>query len=239
MLVDRPDWLSPAAERSINQKAFSSARFSIFDPDLTSKIHQAYENDPWVLRVDRVSKHFPNEVQVKLSLRRPIARVFRANREFLIDRDSMMLERLNRNTAATYRRLPAIIGAPASPPKRGVRWKDSGIIAAADIIRTLEREKLLQPLKIRVVDISNFGGRRNPRQSDVVLVRSNRVRILWGRTAGSFGELPLQQKLKKIRQLMKEAGDLGNVDWNIRFPNGGIITEQENLEGSDLLEETE
>jgi len=223
VMVNRPAWLKPSAAREVHRKAFREQSYSIFDAELAERIKTEYEADPWVLRVESVSKVFPNNVQVGLLLRRPRARVPHSLGVCLVDVDARVLEIMPPGSGDLYDSLPTIEGLSSAPSPRGETWTDLGLRAGIGVLDALEANGMLDVLRVTSVDLSNFGGKVDPKESEIVLLLPNEVRILWGRGLGVFGEVAFEQKLEKIRTFLKEGHDIGGVDWNVRFENGGII----------------
>jgi hypothetical protein len=223
MMDTRPDWLKSSTAREIHRKAFRQQTYSIFDSDLTRRIREEYEADPWVLRVDSVTKIFPNHVKIDLLLRRPLARVPGPLGINLVDSEARVLEVLPSGAGDLCDHLPVVSGLSLPPPARGERWADPALDAGIGVLHVLAANDLFDEVRIADVDLSNFGGRKDPKESEIVLLLPNHVRVLWGRAVGAFGEIPLDQKLDKIRAFLKEGRGVGSVDWNIRFGNGGII----------------
>jgi len=222
-MANRPEWLKPSAAREVHRKAFREQSYSIFDADLAERIWTEYEADPWVLRVESVSKVFPNNVRVGLLLRRPLVRVPHSLGVCLVDTDARVLEVMPPGSGDLHDSLPTIKGLSSAPPPRGETWADLGLRAGIGVIDALEANKMLDALRVTSVDLSNLGGKVDPNESEIVLLLPSDVRVLWGRGIGVFGEVALEKKLEKIRAFLKEGPDVGNVDWNIRFENGGII----------------
>lgn len=236
VIDNRPEWLNESAATEVNRKAFRAQAFSIFDPALTQRIKEDYEKDPWVLGVESVAKRFPNHVRVRLSLREPLAKVLQPTGSFLLDRDGVVVEALPPESEGLYGRLPLLKGVATAPPWRGKKWEDPAVKAAIDILDVLSRTDFLDKLTVLEADVTNYEGRVDRKESEIVLVLPKKVRILWGRPLGIFGEVPLETKLGKIATFLKDAHDIGDVDWNIRFENGGIIPHKKE-EGPDLPDE--
>ncbi|MBI2191727.1 MAG: hypothetical protein HYU36_07070 [Planctomycetes bacterium] len=223
VIENRPGWLHAEAEQGINQKAFRSASYSIFDPDLTRRIHEAYEGDPWVLRVEGVSKHFPNQVKVRLILRQPLGRVHHGTQQYVLDRAGRVLDIVPDHASAFYGTLAELRGIESSPPGRGEFWQSDDVKSAIEVLDALSGHGLLVSLGVLGVDVGNLEGRADPTETEILLTCPGDVRILWGRPIGRYGEIPVEEKLVKIETLMRESGAEQGVDWNVRFANGGII----------------
>jgi hypothetical protein len=72
---------------------------------------------------------------------------------------------------------------------------------------------LLERLAIREVDVTNFGGRLDPRRSEMSLVTTNGCTIAWGRTSQTsrFGDLSTEEKLENLREVLAVYPDLNGL----------------------------
>jgi len=164
-----------------------------------------------------------SRLRVDQPSRVPLARIPHGRGAHLVDTDARVLKIPPSAPPDIYSQLPKITGLTSSPPTPGQQWNDLGLRAGLGVLQALQTGGVTDRLQVVNVDLSNFGGRKDPRSSEIVLELPNDVRILWGRSVGTFGEVPLAQKLEKIRTFLKHGADIGGVDWNVRFENGGII----------------
>ncbi|HID30616.1 MAG TPA: hypothetical protein EYP19_11510 [Desulfobacterales bacterium] len=231
LMIERgPAWLSQESAREINSRVlerisrqFGARPVSIFQPGLLRHIANAYREDAWVLRVESVSRYYPNIIRVRLVLRRPMARVRSSGHTFIVDKDGKTLACYPFGATTPYEHLPVVNGLRTFKVDPGGVWQDEGLHAVLDILNFLHERRLLERLALVRVDVSNFKGEKDPRESEIVLVRSNNIFILWGRAMDRYGEISPEKKAEKLETLLAGAGDVPGVSWNIRFSNGGLI----------------
>ncbi len=232
VMDNRPHWLKQDAAQAIHMKAFRRQDISIFDPDLVPKVRSEYERDPWVLEVVSISKMFPNQVNVSLVLREPIARVSSELGTYLLDIHGIVVDILNPSHDMNYRHLPTIAGWESEPPLRGELWDDPSITAALGVSKVLLDEKLTEELAVDQINVANFKGNQDPRESEIVIHLPDGNRIHWGRGVNTYGEVPLHEKLTKIRECAAKAQGGVNLDWIIRYPEKTLYRTRETVDGA-------
>jgi hypothetical protein len=232
VMDNRPPWLKQDAAHSIHMKAFRRQDISIFDPDLVPKVRAEYESDPWVLKVVSISKMFPNQVNVGLVLREPVARVSSELGTYLLDINGVVVDIQNPSHDMNYRHLPIIAGWESEPPLRGKLWDDPSITAALGVSRVLLDEKFTEELAVDQINVSNFKGRKDPRESEIVIHLPAGNQIHWGRGVSTYGEVPLHEKLKKIRECAAKSQGSVNLDWIIRYPDKTLYRSREAVDGA-------
>ena len=177
----KPPWVGPGLEQSITGPLPPLGKMSLFDPRLVDTVVAYYERHPWVARVRRVEKKFPNGLTVELDLRRPVAAVYRQGGYFLVDREGVRLP-------GDFDRVPQlpffvapVVGVSSDPPLAGRRWEDPALQAAVRVADALVQEGVPRQLAVRAIDVTNVGGRVNRRQSEIVVWAEDHVAIEWGR----------------------------------------------------------
>lgn len=232
VMDNRPHWLKQDAAQSIHMKAFRRQDLSIFDPELVSKVSAEYARDPWVLKVVSISKMFPNQVNVGLVLREPVGRVSSELGTYLLDINGIVVDILNPSHDMNYRHLPMIAGWESEPPLRGDLWDDPSIAAALGVSKVLLDEKFTEALGVEQINVCNFKGRKDPRESEIVIHLHEGNQIHWGRGINTYGEVPLHEKLKKIRECAAKAQGSINLDWIIRYPDKTLYRSRELVDGA-------
>jgi hypothetical protein len=63
------------------------------------------------------------------------------------------------------------------------------------------------------VDVANFGGRLDPRRSEMSFVTAGGCTVAWGRTSGTskFGDLSTEEKLENLREVLAVYPDLAGL----------------------------
>lgn len=202
---------------------------SLFEKDLTKKVAETLEQNPWVLKVHSVKKEFPNKLSVRLELRRPSA-VLRKNGAFhLLDDDGMVLPTGYYSWPSDQGKTPYIQSARIRKmPRAGERLDDLGIKAGIELVKFLKDNDAHRRLGINVVDVSNVGLGRTVGESDIVLWTKDGVAIKWGCSAlcQQVDELSDSEKLKNLYSVVKtEESRLDHMEYvDVRWktPRGKI-----------------
>jgi hypothetical protein len=206
--------------------------WNIFEPDLTLAVQQAYESSPWVRDV-AVTRRFPADVEVRVELVRPFACAEWDDGQYvLVDAQGEILPSLADEPLDSS---PLIRAAPPDDGKGRRRlgdedfgWFASAVREGTAVIQDLLAHAysgLFESVSITAVDVSNYGGRLAPRESEVVLVtdysyldpttnRRRPVLVSWGRsTAHPRGliELAVGRKLEHLEALLRHNPSLTGV----------------------------
>ncbi|MEK7309812.1 MAG: hypothetical protein AAB038_03260 [Planctomycetota bacterium] len=214
-----PDWCNdPSFEDAIRNSMKLEGQISIFDKDLIPRLLAKYENNPWVARVDSIEKQFPNKLNVKLELRRPVVVVELKkwnNRSFyyLVDKDSVRIPGEYYTVPNLPITLPIVVGVRNSPPMPGQRWQDQGLTDAIDVAGAFKQYDVYQKLDIAAIDITNSGGRRNKQSSEIVILTGNHTQIEWGRPVNTDKpfELSAAEKIKNLCRVLEVSPQLQGI----------------------------
>lgn len=204
-----PDWISDEGKHDINNLLLLDDKQTILDKNLTVNIAKAYENNPVFKRVVSVTKKFPNKIKVSLSLRKPIAIVKCKGKRFLIDSDNVKLPSKyynwpNKSDSFVYIAVDKLVDIPLS----GKSWQDERIIAGVDLAGFLEKNKAIEILNIKEIDVSRVGKNYGDRKSEVILWTKNNTKIKWGCSSlnEKLDELTDSEKLKNLFSVAKATG---------------------------------
>lgn len=198
-LVAGPEWMTPAILAELDVTRELPERFSLLDPTIAARVAGAYERCVWVERVESVVKRDPRvagngpPLEVRLKFRRPVAFVQVSGRDgfYLVDGRAVRLPGVYREPKLGEVRLLVIMGCREPPPEPGRLWTTPALesgVRVADAVQS-RREKF----GLTTVDVSNFGGRRDPRDTEVALYTENHTRIKWGKAPTPEAER-LQEK---------------------------------------------
>jgi hypothetical protein len=204
-----PSWVDSRGAEVVRVDTEGS---TLFDPDLVDRVGRAFEACPWVRRVAAVERAFPNALRVRLEYRRPHVAVRRPNGFVLVDSEGVRLPGVYADPPPCDRPM-RVAGVSASPPVPGRAWDDPAVRTGLAMADYVERTPLLRELGIREVDVSNLGGRVDPRRSEVALVTANGCALLWGRTpwAGRFGDIAEDEKLENLQGVLAAYPSLNGV----------------------------
>lgn len=212
-IVDRPQFRVPSLRLAVAPRwaerfgsellTVETAGGSLFEADLVERISRAFEANPWVRRVTSVERVFPNAVRVRFEYRRPHVAFRRPGGFVMVDSEGARLP-------GVYAQLPAgerlmkVVGAQTRPPEPGRVWEDPAVRAGLEMAEVVARSPLLGHLGVEEIDLTNLGGRMDPRRSEVVLLTAGGCAIHWGRppSRAGFGEPTPSEKLENLREIL-------------------------------------
>lgn len=210
-VVQRPAWAAEGLDFSPLPPP--QGRVSLLDPNLVQVVAEYYQRSPWVAEVRSVEKLYPNRVRVSVDLRRPAAAVALDRGLALVDADGVRLPGIYPRVPPALGSLPTIYGAAGSPAPAGTHWMDRAVSNGLAVARALDEYRLADACPISVIDIRNAGGRRDPRQAEIVLWTAGRIPIHWGRPPDTvkFGEISVAQKMENLRRVLATYPRLAGV----------------------------
>jgi hypothetical protein len=226
------DWGADIAKEIDRCVAFADGR-SILDETLPQEVANAYHRSPWVKQVHSVQKRYPNQLHARLDLRRPAAAVtFRSSlgtRYYLVGDDGVCLPRSYTTWPARLsKRIPVVRGVRGAPPPAGQRWNDPAVLSALRVVAVLKSSPVItRRFHFVEVDVRNFGGRRDPKLSEINVITQNNCVIEWGRAPGSDapGELPVPEKIAKLERFLKDPENpTENRTLNLRFAGPVVVS---------------
>lgn len=235
--------------------------WSMFDGDLTPALQQAYESSPWVKGVE-VRRKFPGTVEVDVDLVQPFALAEWDVAEWVVvDEDGEILPSVDGLDTDSLAEGPVIRAFPESLGKsqrRRLKDEDFGWFASAVREGTTVIHDLLEHAysdvfsiaRIKVIDVSNFGGRISPNSAETLLVTDiayfdpvlqvNRPLVIhWGRSSGhprGAIEVPTALKLEHLEAVLAKAPRFAGIsEVDVRFDSVVFrgIPSQEPIGSSD------
>ena len=240
-LVKGPSWMTPVILAELDVEALDPEfprEFSLLDEDTSARIAAAYERSPWVERVERIVKHDPRvdprnpPLEVFLKFRRPIVFVQVQDGFALVDDQGVRLPGLYREPRLGAARFLVVTGVPWLTPKPGQTWDDPSLQAAVQVACAVEPKR--EAFRLVSIDVSNFGYRRDRRDTEIALYTANDTRIKWGKAPSSEATL-LQEKtlVEKVAYLDYVYQTLhGRVDGVLDYidiPNEAILRRSTDL----------
>jgi hypothetical protein len=233
-VTDRPDWISSTTH--IKTEVFASGlldEVSTLDPHAATRIAQAFELNPWVKSVQRVTKSAPNHVQIELEYRQPIAVVWiQINSESggwePVDSEGVVLpeDRFHQEPKRLRHYLRIVSQPPPQVPNDvGIIWPDDRVQHGAALAKLLSRR--WNDWGIDNIHVARSAADATPIFS---LRVGQDVKIIWGRGPGQErgGELKASQKLVLITEFLKQHGTISN--WpssqvlDVQHPGGMRVT---------------
>lgn len=220
-LVRPAGWMTPEIAREV-ESAFDGlpTRLSLLDPQSADRVARCLRSSAWVRRVDYVRLDRPGAdqtggLEVAVEFRRPVAFVEvgdgRSARYVLIDREGVRLgQRAYPAPHLGDRVLLVVDGVTSSPPPAGRQWADAAVQAGAEVARVLRRR--VGRYDLSRIDVSNVGGREDPRRADIVLTTRGGTRIVWGSPSSRAADQLEGTPSEKLRCLEVFCERLGGLD---------------------------
>jgi len=185
---------------------------SIFDPGLVGRVGLAFESCPWIRRVVAVERAFPDQLRVRFEYRRAHVAVRRANGYVLVDEEGVRLPGVFAEPPACER-ASLITGVASLPAEPGKKWEDPALSEAMAMAEYAHSNDLLRRIGVREIDVANFGGRADPRRSELTILTRAGCELAWGRTPATarFGDASSEEKLENLREVMAAYPDLNGL----------------------------
>ncbi|HYF01657.1 MAG TPA: hypothetical protein VEJ18_22240 [Planctomycetota bacterium] len=182
---------------------------NLFDPDLVARVGAAFESSAWIKKVTAVERVFPDQLRVRFEYRQPHVAVKRDNGYVLVDAEGVRLPGVYVDPPTCERRT-VVAGLASAPPAPGRRWEEPALRAAIEMADFVQQTPLLARLNVREINVANFAGRLDPRQSEITLVTRNGCELAWGRGAAQarYGDLTPEEKLENLREVLAAYPDL-------------------------------
>ena len=220
-LVKGPAWMTPSILAELNVASLDPEfpdHFSLLDEGMSERIAAAYLRCPWVECVERIVKHDPRvdpdtpPLEVFLKFRRPIAFVQARDGFYLVDDKGVRLPGAYRDPHLGATPLLVIQGVTALPPAVAQKWADAGLLAGVRVAEAVDPRR--ETFHLTCVDVSNVGGRRDPRDTEIALFTANQTRIKWGKAptqeAAMLQEKTPEEKVAYLDYVYKRLN--GQVD---------------------------
>jgi hypothetical protein len=209
-----PHWIHRDIRAEVFRDASLDAPLSIMDEDLTQRIATAFSLHPWVAKVDRVTKHYPAQVEVVLEYRRPVLMVEVPGGHLAVDAEGVLLPSESCDFSPlevrAYPRLMGVDTAPVGPV--GTCWGDARVVEGAEIAAVLL--PVWQQLNLDCIAPSALVELGHGDDSAYQLVTKRGTRILWGRAPGAeiLGEPTAAEKRAWLVEHQQENGTLEGRD---------------------------
>ncbi len=237
VLMHRPVWMSDFLADQIAAAARPLGAHSAFDHqmlvDVTDMLRSDIRISPWIRKVNQVRlayTHAPGDtLQIDCDYRVPIALVHVQDAYYLVDEQGILLpeqydaSQLSRILfgADGHTNIRIIDGVQNPKPKLpGQRWKGDDLAAGLQLVKLLYALPYAED--IVKVDVSNFQGRRDPRDAQLVLLTKYDTEIRWGRPVNAkdfFVEVPAAEKLEHMQRVYAQYHRVdGHFPWiDLRF----------------------
>lgn len=183
--------------------------FSVFDDRLVPTMAYVLEGLPWVDKVEFMRLEYPGKIRFGLSVLEPTALVkTKSGGTVVVAKDGRRFPRdyLKGLDAEGSSTLPLIVGLDM---RRG--GKDV-LLSALNFVERLREQKLLKKADIKVIDVSNHKGGKDPKQSEILLINEKGTVIEWGRLEdGRRVHLSFATKSMKLQRFLKDGPEMDEV----------------------------
>jgi hypothetical protein len=219
VLVNRPDWMSDFLADEIIKTTEPIGLHSSFNQQLLVDTAKSLESNPWIKHVNQVRRVFGESagdtLQIDCEYRAPAALVKWGDFYWLVDSQGIKLPEQYDSGL-----LPRIL--LGSDGKTNLRIIDGVSHGPSEAGRVWPGQDADWADQIRDIDVSNFGGRRDGREAQIVLVTRFGTQLRWGRPPSAkdaFIEVPAPQKLSAIEDIYLRAKRVDdNQPWlDLRF----------------------
>ena len=214
----QPPWItSNVAEQAMREGSLE--QLSTFDRQAAVQVARAFELQPWVKRVVRVSKLPPARFEVEVDYRKPAAMVVIATESgtklLPIDEETVILPsedfmNLSDEKIRSFPRVYVSNTLPQGLP--GMPWGDVRIAAAAEIAYLLGDTWSEWGL-YRLHAVEQPAQRGIPAQVTYVLGTRSGSEIVWGSAPGKElpDESPVRVKLARLSAYIEQNGSLADL----------------------------
>ncbi len=216
ILKDRPAWMSDSVAAEVARAARPRVA-SVFDHQLLEDAVERLKDNPWVRQVRQVRRVFGQKpgdtLEITCDYRAPIALVHWQDYFWLVDGEGYKLP--EQYTGAEVPKvlygpshqtnLRIIEGVKREPPESGQKWPGDDLAAGLDLLKLLYGRPYTDD--VLKVDVSNFAGRRDPREAHLVLITKYGTQVRWGRPINSkdfFVEVPPSRKLDYLERVYRD-----------------------------------
>jgi hypothetical protein len=229
---DRPVWMSDFLCEQLLTTVRPMGAHSAFDRDVLIDIATSLQSNPWIKNVRQVRRAYARKpgdtIEIDCEFRAPVAMVHWKDYFWLVDGDGIKLPE-----QFTAQQVPHILkgrdgmmniriieGVRQPPVESGHKWPGDDLLAGLDLVKLLFGKPFAEA--VVKVDVTNFGGRDNPREAQLTLETCYGTGIKWGRPVNAkdfFVEVSAAQKLKYLDQVQQQYGriDAGQPWIDIRF----------------------
>lgn len=232
VLKDRPAWMSDFLAEQIVATAEPVGASSTFNRQTLVDVGDALKANPWIRKVNQVRRAYSNKpgdtIEIDCEYRVPLALVHWKDYFWLVDSEGVKLPEqftqkqlqqviYGRDNKLLFR---VIEGVRQPPVESGRKWSGDDLAAGLTLAQYLSGQPFAE--EVVRIDVSNFGGRDNTKEAQLVLLTKRGTEVRWGRPINAkdfFIEVSVAQKLDYMRRVYNQFGRVdANQAWiDIRF----------------------
>ena len=228
-MVDVPSWVSEQLKERVYEAARAGQDDLSADENVAVSVQRSIESQvAWIADVTVQVTH--DGIRIKGRWRKPLALVESAHDKYYIDADMIVLD------SVPMPDLPIVavsgLARVGQPPLVGQTWRgddlSAGVAVLTRLMRMDEQVTPNKPLLARIdrIDVSNFNGRKNSRQTHIVIYTKDNTEIIWGAEIGAWQrhlEATDEEKLAKLYAYYEQYGTFSDVKYiNLRDPQNSI-----------------
>jgi hypothetical protein len=219
---DLPDWVTPCIRAEIESAPSRGPDevWNLLEPGVLRRLEEAIERSPWIQRAEVTRMEFPTRdepgsLSLALELRRPVAIIEHGRLYYLADPEGRRLGEPYSEPPSAWFGIPSVTGIESAGPvpEPGSTWASRDVQQGIEVARILFESRVIRDFPespVHVIDLSNLHGRRDPRESEIVLW-CGRQRLAWGRSPISSGPrtLPVPEVVANLRYVLSHPETYG------------------------------
>lgn len=225
LIIGRKEYTVPAEHMRVSlapkwangqnavQVEITEDQWNAFDDRAVARVGRAFEQNPWVRRVTSVERVFPDQIRVRFEYRKPYAAVRTPEGWVAVDADRIRLPGVWKERPPCE--LPADLVGLGAAPAAGGAWDDPALLAGIELAELASQESVLGNARVCAIDVTNLGGRVDPRKSELAMLTDGGCVIYWGRPTSTnrFGELTVAQKLENLKLVLESYPQLEGLQY--------------------------
>ena len=203
--VDLPDEMAALARPDLDAAVAPLVARAWTEASLCRDAAERLASVGWVAKVTSVRRRGGGILEVRCDFRRPVALVEHSGAFYLVSAKGTRLPGVYLNDPPWK----VVRGVLAGPPPAGSSWPGPDVFAGLRLLEVLRGEPY--GAQIAAVNVDNYGGRSNPRESHLRLeTDATGGSIRWGSAVGEeVEENSVAQKLALLRENFRRTGRAG------------------------------
>lgn len=233
VLANRPNWMSDFLAGEIIKTTQPIGLHSSFSRQLLIDTARSLQSNPWIKHVNQIRRVYAQSpgdtLEIDCDYRTPAALVRWGDFYWLVDSqgiklpeqyDSQLLPKILLGLDGKTN-LRIIDGVAHAPCEAGQAWPGQDLAGGLEMARLIASTDWAD--QIRDIDVSNYGGRRDDREAQIVLYTRFGTQLRWGRPPSEQDafiiEASAPQKLAAIEEIYQRTKRVDdNQPWlDLRF----------------------
>jgi len=232
-LLDPPDWVE---REQWGPRILSAVEVppedAWMDEQLPMKVAKQLTDSGWARQVERVTRHMDGTIEVACTYRRPIAMLLTDEGYVPVDADGFRLPEVYEQVGADSGWL-RIRGVQTARAEVNTAFQGEDAVAAIRLASLIFDQGWEISSRISAIDVANFRGRRNRRESHIKLWTPQGRLIKWGSAIGEEIEEPTAaEKLANIAIMLRRGGPQAQVDVSV-FPDAAVLPIADTIQTAD------